>query len=316
MRRLPDEVHPVFDQPHAAEAGVVVDHASIGGDEQNAEIHRRQERDQTRTFLLGFFQIFALQAFCRPQFIDGLAQVGFGRLEVVDAVNTGPNPLVDPAVIVNWLPVHQCPEMSAILAADAERIALAGRAAQRLAQLEGGGFTVFLVNDVGREIHLLQTFVHAVAQHALDRRVDPQELAFGRQPEFQIMGVVGDGMKACFILARPFDVESYRLGHPVEGADELADLVLAFARQFDVQIALRHAFAGTGEGFETANDAACRQGKQESRQQQGGGCNQQALLQVACTGFMNETAGQHQRDLAIVLARQFNGLRAPGNRFR
>jgi hypothetical protein len=38
-------------------------------------------------------------------------------------------------------------------------------------------------------------------------------------------------MKARLVFARALDVEADGFGHPVEGVDQLADLVLPFARQ-------------------------------------------------------------------------------------
>lgn len=158
------------------------------------------------------------------------------------------------------------------------------------------------MDDVGWEGHVPYAFGNAIAEHALDRGVDPQQLAVGRQPELEVVGVVGDGMKAGLVFAGAVDVETHRLGHAVERVDQLADLVFACIGQLDVHVALRHAFAGTGQRFEAANHAADRQGQQDASQQQGACGNEQALAEVAAARLLDEVTRQYQGNFAISLA--------------
>ena len=308
LHAQPDQRHPFVDHPHAGEIRVVVDHAAVGADEQYAQVHGRQQGDETRAFLLGFVEVLALQGFRRAQFGQGFAQVGFGGLEVVDAEDAGADALVDAVVVVDRLPVHRAPEMRAVAAHQAQGIAFARCAAQRLAQLELGGGALVGVDHVDGKVHLAHAGADAVPQHPLDRGVDPEQPAFGRQPEFDVVRVVGDGMEPCLVFPCPLHVETHRLGHAVEGADELADFVFPSRLDQHFEVALCHALAGTGERFETADYAAGGKGQQQPGQDEGGDGDDEAVAHVLPGGLDDEGPGKHQGHFAIALARQFNRL--------
>jgi len=125
------------------------------------------------------------------------------------------------------------------------------------------------------------------------------------------MGVVGDSVKARLVFTRPVNADAHRLGHAVEGGDQLADFIAAFVHQLDVEVALRHLGAGAGEQGETPNHPAGRQGEQQARQQQGDRGDDQALLDIAGARILQEFSRQDQRDVAVALARQLNQPHAP-----
>ena len=181
-----DQVGVGRQQPDVVEGGVVVDDAAVVTDEQDAQIHGRQQRLQTGALGFRAGQVFQRFGFRCLQF-GNVADAGADSKELAFAV-------------VDGMPVHRCPETRAILALHAELIALAGAAAQGMLKVLRRFETVAFRDQTERKAGQCKTFVRVVAGHPRYRGIDPDGASARLDPEFQVVGVIGDGKEALFAV--------------------------------------------------------------------------------------------------------------------
>jgi hypothetical protein len=183
---LADQVGVLGQQPDVVERGVVIDHALVGADEQDAQVHRRKQRLQTRALGFGAGQV--------------VQRLGFGGFQFGNVANAGADAKELAFAAVDRVPVHRRPELRAVFARHAELVALAGCAAQGMLEVLGRFDSVRLFDQAKRKAGQRQAFVRVIAGHPCDRRIDPDGAAGRLDPQFQVVGVVGDGEEALFAV--------------------------------------------------------------------------------------------------------------------
>ncbi len=238
--------------PDAGERGIAVHHLVVAGYEQDAGVHRGQQRRQPRVLVLRARQIVLLHGLRLAQFDHGGLQPLLGLLALGDVADADADAEVTAAAIVDRAPVGRRPEFGAALAPAEKFVVLAGIAAQRAVDLPHGARGVGFGNARRRETRHGQALLRRIAEHVEHARIDPDELPLRIDPAFAVVAVVGDGGELGLALRQRLEAALQRVGHHVVGMRELAHLAAVFHRQPHVEIARRQALARPGKLREAA----------------------------------------------------------------